>query len=337
MKLKFRYSLENFRGVAIIFVMLGHMSSFMDMGTTGNYFHFFFVDATAWFIFISGYLFFYLEIDRFKYGNYLYKKIKYVIFPYLLLSIPAILLGLYYSRNIMHDLTPGMYALWSLFVGGIVVAPMWFIPMIAIFFLLTPVFNVISRTKLILFVTIVSLFFGIFSFRSIYNTNPFFSFLHFSGFYFLGMATAKYTSSLDAMSNSFKTIIILVSFSVFLLVGVFYPGMENEPMGFLGAYGELNYIILGKLALLIFIFFIFEKFFNVKNVFLGFLAKISFGLFFIHGFMMLFFSKFLYGFFYPNSFIKFLCEIVVVIFFSIAVVVLLKRVFGRWSRYVIGC
>lgn len=123
MKSKFRYSLENFRGVAIIFVMLSHISSFQSMGAASNYLFFFLGDATAWFVFISGYLFYYLEVNKFKYFDYMQKKLKYVILPYLILSIPAILVGLYFLRNILYDLTPLNYTFWSLLTGGMVVGP----------------------------------------------------------------------------------------------------------------------------------------------------------------------------------------------------------------------
>ena len=126
----FKYSVENFRGIAIFFVMLSHLSSFSSLGPAGKYLLFTFVDATTWFVFISGYLFSHIEKNiNFKYIDYIYKKFKFVIIPYLILSIPAILVGLYFQRHTLLELNVAEYILWSLSVGGSVVGPMWFIPM----------------------------------------------------------------------------------------------------------------------------------------------------------------------------------------------------------------
>ena len=337
MKSKFRYSLENFRGVAIIFVMLSHISSFQSMGAASNYLFFFLGDATAWFVFISGYLFYYLEVNKFKYFDYMQKKLKYVILPYLILSIPAILVGLYFLRNILYDLTPLNYTFWSLLTGGMVVGPMWFIPMIVIFFLLTPVFNTLAKTKYIYIAAFVALIFSIFSSRPIHNANPVLSFLHFLGFYLLGIAAAKSVDFLDALSSSVKMKIIYASLFVFFLAGFIYAGRVNEVGGFYDGLGLVNYIILGKLGLLIAIFFLFEQFMEQRRGMLGYLAKISFGLFFIHGFMSLVFVKFFQGMSFYNPLVKLITEIGVVVFASIAVVFLLNLVLRKWSRYVIGC
>ena len=337
MKSKFNYSLENFRGIAIIFVMLSHILSIQSMGKASNYLFFFFVDATAWFVFISGYLFYLLEVNKFNYLDYLNKKLKYVVLPYLILSIPVIFIGLCFSRNVLYDLNPFQYTIWSLITGGMIVAPMWFIPMIVIFFLLTPVFNAMSKSKIIYILTFIGLLFSIFSSRPVHNTNPFLSFLHFSGFYLFGISAAKSIDFLDALTPTAKRRIIVISFIMFFLAGACYQGIENGPGGFYDSLGLINYIIVGKLALLIAIFFIFEKFFNKKKIFIGYLAKISFGLFFIHGFMSQIFGKFLQNSTYSSPFIKLLTEIGVVVFVSVAVVFLLKLIMGKWSRYVIGC
>lgn len=337
MKSNFRYSLENFRGIAIVFVMLSHISSFRLLGQYSDYFFYFLVDATAWFVFISGYLFYYLEIEKFQYSKYLSRKLKFVILPYLILSIPAIAAGLYLSRNILLDLTPINYAIWSILTGGTVIAPMWFIPMITVFFLLTPLFSRIAKSPLLVALTVIGLVFSIFSFRPVHNSNAIFSFLHFAGFYLLGISAAKFAPQLDAIPDAWKNRIIMLSLLAFVLIGACYPGVETEPISFLGTIGGLNYPILGKLMLLVAIFFAFERFFNFKNKSLSFMAKISFGLFFIHGFATLIFARWLSGFAYPGPLSMLGAEIFFVVAGSIIVVFVSTRILGKWSRYVIGC
>ena len=337
MKKNFRYSLENFRGVSIIFVMLSHMLSMQNMGEIGSIFYYIVGDATAWFVFISGYLFYYLETNKFDYLNYLSKKFKFVVLPYLILSVPAILFWIYLSQNVLYGLTPSAFFVWSLIVGGIAVGPMWFIPMILIFFILSPIFNLASKNKSIYLIFLLSIIFSIFSSRPINNTNPMLSFFHFLGFYIFGIVVAKNSELIDKFGSYKIIILIILGFSVFFLLGFFIRGTSNGSSGFFSGLGELNYVLIGKLVLLIAIFLLFERFFERKNVVLGYFAKISFGLFFIHGFMGMIFQKLSQkiSFSYPMT--NFLCEVLAIIFGSVFIVFLVKKILGKWSRYVIGC
>ena len=337
MNSKFRYSLENFRGVAIIFVMFSHIVSLQQMGKLGDVYYYIFVDATNWFVFISGYLFYYLEINKFNYASYLSKKAMYVVLPYLILSVLPIAFWVYSSQHILYGLTPMKFVLWSLLSGGIAVGPMWFIPMIVIFFLMTPIFRILSKTKFIYVLTACALIFSMFSSRTVHNTNPFLSFLYFLGAYLLGIIAAKDAAIIDGLKKITKTKIIVISLFVFVVLGFLFPGYKNLPPGFFGGLGVFNYVVTGKLALLVAIFLLFERFMEHKNSSLGYIAKISFGLFFIHGIMAALFHMAARYINFGGQVFKFLVETSVVIFVSVVVVFVLKKILKKWSRYVIGC
>ncbi|MBW3498589.1 acyltransferase [Janthinobacterium sp. NKUCC08_JDC] len=337
MKLNFRYFLDNFRGMAILFVILSHTPSIQEMGGMGKYLNFTLTDATTWFVFISGYLFCYLEVNKFNYMDYLLKKAKYVILPYFFFAFIALSLKLYVSQNVLFDLTPLNYVLWSLLVGWAIVFPLWFIPMIVIFFLMTPVFNVLSKTKSLYVVTFFALLFSAFSSRPINNSNAILAFLHFLGFYLFGVLAASNASVLDNLSKSVKTIIITVSFFVFFISASLYFKQPKFPPDFFSGLGLPNYISIGKLALLVAIFFLFERFMNRENKILGYFAKISFGLFFVHGFVIYAFSKLMARNVFFSEAGKIFLEVGVVFCVSIAVVLIMKKVLKKRSRYVVGC
>ncbi|EZP41384.1 acyltransferase family protein [Janthinobacterium lividum] len=337
MNSKFRYSLENFRGVAIIFVMFSHIASIQQMGKFGDFYYYIFADATNWFVFISGYLFYYLEVNKFNYMNYLSKKAMYVVLPYLILSVLPIAFWIYSSQHILYGLTPMKFVLWSLLSGGIAVAPMWFIPMIALFFLMTPIFRILSKTKLIYVLTAGALIFSMFSSRTVHNTNPLLSFLHFLGVYVLGIIAAKDAYIIDGLKESTKAKIISISLVIFFVLGFLFPGFKSLPPSFFSGLGIFNYIMAGKLALLIAIFLLFERFMQHKNNTLGYFAKISFGLFFIHGIMEAIFRRGARDIDFGSPVLRFSAEVGVVVFVSIAVVFVLKKILKKWSRYVIGC
>lgn len=323
--------------MAILFVILSHTPSIQEMGGMGKYLNFTLTDATTWFVFISGYLFCYLEVNKFNYMDYLLKKAKYVILPYFFFAFIALSLKLYVSQNVLFDLTPLNYVLWSLLVGWAIVFPLWFIPMIVIFFLMTPVFNVLSKTKSLYAVTFFALLFSAFSSRPINNSNAILAFLHFLGFYLFGVLAASNASVLDNLSKSAKTIIITVSFFVFFISASLYFKQPKFPPDFFSGLGLPNYISIGKLALLVAIFFLFERFMNRENKILGYFAKISFGLFFVHGFVIYAFSKLMARNVFFSEAGKIFLEVGVVFCVSIAVVLIMKKVLKKRSRYVVGC
>ncbi len=334
--MKFKYSIENFRGIAIIFVMLSHFQSLQAAGDNGLTLHFLFGDATAWFVFISGYLFGHIESDQFNAKTYLFKKLKYVILPYFLLSALAIIIGIYYARPELYGLTIFKYIIWSLITGGQIATPMWFIPMIAILFLMSLFFYRIKNSWSIYVIAVIFLVLSLFSGRPYANLNPMLSALHFLGFYLLGLISSIAADKINKMPIGVSICMIIFGLFLFLLAVLFH----REPMtdiSFFSNIGSLNTIQLGKLGLLISVFFMFEKFFNSPVNILTYLAKVSFGLFFIHGFFMAIFGKLAQYIDFQNIFTKFLFEFFIVILMSILLTKIIKDVFREKSRYVIGC
>ncbi|MGX4640635.1 acyltransferase family protein [Massilia sp. SYSU DXS3249] len=337
MSSKFRYSLENFRGLAIIFVMISHLGTLEALGWDGKFAYFLVGNATAWFVFLSGYLFYYIERKQFSYPAYLEKKARFVVLPYLVLSVPAIAAGFYLARPDLLDLSPAGYVGWSLAVGGSVIGPLWFIPMITVFFLFSPLFNRVAKTWMIYPLAVVGILFSIFSSRPIGSINPFLAFLHFLGFYLCGLAFAAGQHHLDALRYSVKSALIYAGVGLFAASCMLYEGQKAAPLGFFDGLGWFNALQFGKLALLVAIFFLFERYLDRQNKALAYTAKISFGLFFIHGFYLAVFQKVQQYLGITDGMATFFAEFTMVIGCTFATVVILKRILGKGSRYVIGC
>ena len=319
--------------------MLSHLSSLNTIGASGKIAHFIVVDATTWFVFISGYLLSHTEfVNNFNFKNYIHKKIKFVLTPYLIVSLPAILAALYVSRPHFYDLTNFEYTLWALSVGGNVIRPMWFIPMIFLFFLTSPMFHKLNR-QLLPILTIICLTFSMLSWRPFNNSNPFFSFAHFLGFYLLGIYLQSIRENIYSISIKSAILIILTSLISFIALLLKYWEhfiLQSNFVSFFERIGEFNPMQLGKLLILISLFVFLEIFLNRRITALSRLAKISFGLFFIHGFYMLIFSRFIAPM-TPESPIKLIIEFTLVIPFSIFTVHLIKLALKNRSKYVIGC
>lgn len=94
--------LHNFRGLAIAFIVATHCMSMFDWSDSPelrNVLARVVANGTIFFIFISGYLFHYLSHD-FRALDYWLKKLRFVVLPYSLVSIPAILIfGIFFLHS----------------------------------------------------------------------------------------------------------------------------------------------------------------------------------------------------------------------------------------------
>lgn len=278
-KKEFSYSADNFRAIAIVFVVLSHLT------LTNNYLTFFLIDATTWFLFISGYLLFQIESKKkFSYSQYLKKKIKFVIAPYLVFSTFCILIGIYFKQNEILDLSIQNYIAWSLIVGGAINFPMWFIPMIALFFIFSPIFIGITKQKtlIIFLITLIGIILSIYSSRPANNQNPLFSFFHFFGFYVLGILFFKLKPNIKSLDKKSAAAIFTLGLVLFFMTLRNNIDMNTDYppyISFGSNIGNFNAQIFGKLCLLIAIFIFLEKYYNKPNKFLSYISSISFGIF----------------------------------------------------------
>ena len=94
MKKRFLGYIHNFRGIAILFVVGGHILLSWpenEHPLAKDVLYSIWQNGTVLFVFIAGYLFQYL-IGKYRTFDYWKKKLRYVILPYLLISGPAIII-----------------------------------------------------------------------------------------------------------------------------------------------------------------------------------------------------------------------------------------------------
>ena len=113
--------------------------------------------GTALFVFISGFLFYYLHPDAFDWQRFLRQKLSFVVLPYLVTS--AVPVAYYAARH--TDWTPlhgatGLSALWepardflgracTFLANGSHVVGYWYVPFIMVMFVLSPLFRWYGR------------------------------------------------------------------------------------------------------------------------------------------------------------------------------------------------
>lgn len=280
----FYKSINWLRGVAIVFVVLSHInySKYIDSNAVAN----FFSDGTLLFIFISGFLFFHL-IERYEYSSYMKKKLDYVILPYLFVSIPVCLLSIFYysTGRVWFNEAPHfqnafyLYA-YQISTGGTLLEPLWFVPMICLFFVFSPFLYKIMKSQYFGFAVILGMAFTMTSNRPD-EVSPFLSMVHWFGMYLFGGYCCKHYGLL--VKNKYNVLLIsLIGLGMFHL--------------FDGQTGFINSKHVHKL----FMTFMFISLFSIletkveKITVLDILAKYSFGIFFIHGYVNAVYNLFLY-------------------------------------------
>ncbi len=280
-----------FRALAILLILAGHTLQIGFHGTLLSRITLeVFAGGTALFIFISGFLFQHLSY-KFEYKNYMLKKWKNVIVPYIITSIPGIILcftipqiyknpfdGLNYFTQIGIFLT----------TGRVHNVPTWFIPMIVIFFILSYLLlylekkNILYKLLPILIALTVLIPRGdiepdwvsdldylhkYFAYLQYILTG----FIHFASMYVLGMYLSKYKEKIDIFYDKRWILIFLMLLTT--ITDIYFYNINATISKIF-----LTLIVLGYLKHYDEQIKSFEKINNALDV----IAKYSFGLFFIH-------------------------------------------------------
>lgn len=88
----FLKSISNFRGIAILIIVAGHLYVF---GFTSDDIISIFIrdlmaSGTTLFVFVSGFMFHYIYFKRYRFRQFITKKFKNVALPYLILGTIAV-------------------------------------------------------------------------------------------------------------------------------------------------------------------------------------------------------------------------------------------------------
>lgn len=333
-------AIEWFRGLAIIFIVLTHVDghSLNDL-EWGIWVQRFFSNGTFYFVLISGYLFWHL-IDRFDYVRFLVQKTKNVLIPYFFAITPAIV-AFAVAGIIKSDPASLLH---QYLVGGGVVTPLWFIPMIFLIFLLSPAIIFIARSKYFYPALTISLLIAFTSFRPDEHVYPLYMLLHFFWIFLLGILLKQKETLLR--HNYWAVIASTLPVAVaFLALDVaqyerglpfFWPAID----GLL----TLNYAQLHKAFFALFILallFKIESRHTKKQAFtpLEFLAKYSFGIFFFHWYFVVLKSQGVkHGLFSANyaGTATYLTDFLLFTSLSIAVCHITHIILKKRARYVTG-
>lgn len=339
--------IHSLRGLAILFIVGIHCRTSFPWKDKGVelLFESFLDNGTIIFVFISGFLFEHLFTHNFNFKKYLNKKLKFVIIPYLLVSIVPIIDKLYFEDSLrwlppvlnnQPDLIKGFYML----VTGKHFGPYWFIPMIVIFYLISPLLVVLNNARFYKYIFPLVFIAGLFTYKFGYYSNTWDSFLYFLPIYLFGMFSSYYKDDIIAQSKwlLYTCVIIYLIVTTLELTGHLeihkLIGFEpNTQPDYLFNFTKFKVSLLCIALLLIFYNIRYRKMSILKV-----LGDYSFGIYFIHLYFIVATQ------FVVNSQIEafrmttplFLVYTVLVTIVCVAIIYIIKKIFGNKSRYLIG-
>lgn len=287
-----------FRGLAILLIIIGHT---MQIGT--GLVHK--IDCeivcggTALFIFISGFLFQHLSY-KFEYKNYLSKKWTNVILPYIFTAIPGLFFCFYCPliyKNPFDGLNHLVQIPLLLSIGRVHNVPTWFIPMIVLFFFASwALLKLENKNVLYKFLPILFLITFLFprgnleyemlvglSYQAKYSAYVQYiltGFVHFFSLYVFGMYCSKYKEVIDKFYD--KRILLW-----FLMITTAIADVYFDYGNYTISKTFLTMLLLGYLKHYDGFILAHEK----LNKTLDFIAKYSFGLFFVHWYWFFIYNR----------------------------------------------
>lgn len=320
-----------FRALAISFIVAGHSIDAFSWANidTERLLRIFLSNGSVLFVFIAGYLFQHLG-KRFSLLHYYKTKLKNVITPYIIVSIPAIAVFVFLLER--GSVWPGFYdnpeayQVIMFYLTGKHLAPLWFIPMISIFYLAAPALIYADKNKTIYY------FLPLFIVLSCFVGRGFAlqSFIHFFSAYLLGMFCSHYKTPINRIVSGNVVILSL------LLCVLTFAALEFFFMR--GTMTYLNY--LQKLMMSLLFLGAFVKYnSHLNSRIISTIADTSFGIFFIHSYVLTA-SKLAYKEFFgglPSGVIFFYFVLALATLLICATLItVIRNIFGNQSRLIVG-
>jgi surface polysaccharide O-acyltransferase-like enzyme len=351
---RFLQYIHNLRGLAIIFVVGvhagGYATDWISHPTVHHFFQTFFDpsegNGTVLFLFIGGFLFQHLTHNQFDYRKYLEQKFLNIILPYIIISIPLILIRLntpYESLSLPEGFQqrPHLSQFFYHLIRGTHMPPFWFISTIVLFYLSSPLLHLADNRTFYTYIFPLILLTCFFTYRPEHNANPIYAYFHFIPIYILGM-WASYNRERLLMLG-WKLIVPFAIVYLFLTV--------RDLAGYESAARELsfeqvvngptivfNIYMFKAVVLCLLLLLVFYKLRDRQMPLLDILGQYSFGVFFVHYILISVTRKLFERTIGVIDFTltSYLIYFMIILMLSIVTVYLVKKLTGRYSRYLIG-
>ena len=339
--------IHRMRAIAIVAIVCVHALDQLEWGHNRGEYRFLanlLQGSTVLFFMIAGFLFHHLS-KRFDYRDYLQRKLKHVMLPFVVISAPGI--AALVSRAQFVQAHPEMAGtpIWQqvlfllFYAGSQPNYPLWFVPVMATLFLMAPLFMaLLARPRWFAGLLWVLIAYSLLSHRAdvdkyhhleltAYYVSP----------YMLGMWASMHRDAVNAWVD--KYLIGLVLAYLALLLGFTWLTPHE------GAYvhhafsqekGLIDWVLMQKLVLFFVLVGLLRKLEKLELPKLEYLGDVSFPIFFLHMYVLLAFYHALHWQIPEGNALMVLATALVAIAGSIAIVVGCRLTLRRHSRLFIG-
>lgn len=344
-------SFNYFRGIAILFIVTGH-TYYISRWYADERWERFLTNlasgGTILFVFISGFLFHHVFYHRFRYKDFVLKKLKNVLVPYLVLSAIPITIYLinqngpfdyfFFNREAgiwNQYIRPAILYYW---VGG-AQSPYWYIPFIILTFLLSPLhakyieLNTTAQSIILFFLTALSIFMH----RPPNNLYPIHALFYYASSYFLGIYCSIYRENIYRILKGKEVFLIIPVLGLAAYQAWKFPGITLFAKPALEVTVP-DLMLIQKMVLCLFFMVFFHRFEDRRIKVLDHMAKASFAVYFLHGFVIRGTGTAIkkLGFNFTGNVMTWVVFTIAVAFIAYWLAVLLKKILGNKSRYIIG-
>jgi len=344
--------IHSFRGAAILAVVATHVTDLLtwnkDQPVTEHLSYSIFQNGTVLFLFIAGLLFQHLS-GRFRYSKYIAGKLRNVILPYIIISIPAIVYeyfrhaGIFAADYPRRFDNPILHIAWSYLSAAQMPVPFWFIPVIFILQVLAPVLLAVDRRPRLYWMIIPLTVIAMFCHRPFDFTHIWHAFAYFAPAYIAGMWCSRYRESIITRIAQWRMPLWGIAAGL-VVIEVFVLDRGGAIFSIAPFSMEAGVLDLNLPMKLLVSFLLVELLYRYDHVCrnkFSYLADTSFGIFFLHKYIIRFFEHAIMPFagitHINGSLWAFLVLVPLVTGLSVALVALFRFVLGKRSRLVIGC
>lgn len=323
------------RGLAILGIVGAHSIHAFDWAgspTLQRAFDTLCNQSSVLFFFIAGYLFQFLSA-RWSYQPYLKKKFQTVVLPYLILSVPALLFYtvMQQSNDRVDDAVFYGQPVWQqvlVYLGtGKHLAPFWFVPTITLFYLVSPFLLFMDRKGWWLPILPVLIAYSAYAGRDLLY-GPFGKSTYLLSVYVLGMTFSRHRDRAEALATKWIWPLMVAEISLFA-------------WNTFDADAHHSVLYFQKLVLIPVMVHWLKVFDQQLGKRLDHLAATSFGLFFVHGYLIhaarVAWTRLVEPQLPAAALWNYLPFAAVVLLLSLGILSLAQRTLGARSRMVVGC
>lgn len=354
--------IEYFRALAIVLIVCGHSfllawTHFADEDPTTtigllNVIPALINSGTAYFVFISGFLYRQVFYGRMPFGEFMRRKALYIGLPYLCMGLPVAMAEIWAGNFWVETFKNGDIYPHSTYIDlvvlmatGRMVNAYWYMPFIFLVFLASPLFDRFLRLRPALRFAIVGAAFAVAMWvhRPLGNLNPFHSLLYFANIYMFGMLFCEYRHRIMPFISRPP---VVAALGLLILAVAVVQAVILDDTANIERTAEDGWLPLGFDLMLIqkYIgFFLFCGLFAAWGKhggrLLSFIARNSFGIYFVHAIVIAVLMRM------PEALSPHFGEPITdlalytlfVLLVSIAIILAVQKIAGRYSRYIIGC